>query len=117
MGKRWKETEREIARRVGGERIPVTGRARGSAPDVAHEHFAVEVKHRQRLPRWLWDALDQAVKAVRGEQVPLVVLHESGRWHDNDLVVMRLVDFEEWTRYYGWPDVELPPEAWEDDDA
>ncbi len=52
----WKRTERAIAARLGGVRVPVSGRQRGDAPDIAHPTFAVEVKSRASLPtctaRW-----------------------------------------------------------------
>lgn len=49
----WKDAERKIAKLLGGERIPITGRARGSVPDVITDVFAVEVKTRKRIPEWL----------------------------------------------------------------
>lgn len=72
----WKNVERRVAALLGGVRVPVTGRARGSAPDVQHAVYAVEVKHRKRLPDWLHEAMAQARAAQRDGQIPLVVLHE-----------------------------------------
>jgi len=92
----WKRTERKVARKLDGERIPVTGRARGSAPDVALPWACVEVKHRKTIPRWLLEAVDQAQASAQDDQLPLVVLHEAGMSHDRDLVVMRLRDFTAW---------------------
>jgi len=92
----WKRTERMIARRLKGERIPITGRARGSAPDVALPWACVEVKHRKTIPRWLLEAVDQAQASAQDDQLPVVVLHGSGMPHDRDLVVMRLGDFTAW---------------------
>jgi len=103
MGDHWKNVERRVAKRIGGERVPVTGRARGSAPDVAHGYFAVEVKYRKALPQWLWKAVEQAVRAAREDQLPLVILHERGRHMGDDLVVMRMDEFEVWCRYYQRP--------------
>lgn len=92
----WKAVERAIAQRLGGQRVPITGRQRGSAPDVAHEEFGIEVKHRKALPSWLLDAMDQAVACSGdGAKLPVVVLHQAGQRHDNDLIVLRLKDFEE----------------------
>lgn len=88
----WKNVERVIARRLGGERVGNRGSA---SPDVVSSWLAVEVKHRKALPAWLKDAIAQA-KATAGDKLPLVVLHESGRWHDGDLVLLRLRDFEAW---------------------
>ncbi len=38
--KRWKATERRVAALLGGRRVPVSGRGRGDAPDIAHPWFA-----------------------------------------------------------------------------
>lgn len=91
----WKRTERKIAAQLGGRRVPVTGRARGDAPDVAHEWLAIEVKHRATLPGWLHDAMRQAEASKRGAQIPVAILHESGQPHAQDLVVIRLADFRQ----------------------
>lgn len=92
--KGWKADERAIAGRLGGTRVPVTGRDRGDAPDIKHPLFAVECKTRAALPVLLKEAMAQAKAAVRGEQVPLVVLHQRGARHSEDYVCMRLADFE-----------------------
>ena len=94
--KAWKRTERKVASKLGGERIPITGRARGSAPDVATSWACVEVKHRKALPQWLLEAVAQACASAQDDQLPVVVLHGSGMRHDSDLVVMRLRDFRAW---------------------
>ncbi|QXD16984.1 hypothetical protein GQ464_008640 [Rhodocaloribacter litoris] len=94
--KSWKRTERAVAARLNGRRVPVTGRARGDAPDVAHAWLSIEIKHRSRLPAWIEDAMRQAEAAAREDQLPVAVLHERGRRHDEDLVVMRLADFKAW---------------------
>lgn len=88
----WKAVERRIAEFLGGERVPVTGRQRGNAPDVAHPDFAIEVKHRERMPFWLKDAMDQAVKSRRGDQLPVVILHEKNQRVENCYVMIQLKD-------------------------
>ena len=95
MSKHWKAVERAVARRLGGRRVPVTGRARGDAPDVEHPLLALEVKHRKELPQWLKEAMAQAEAAARDDKLPVVVLHEAGSRHSEDLVVLRLADLEE----------------------
>ena len=89
----WKRTERVVARRLGGERVPVSGRQRGDVPDVKHELWSDEVKHWSRMPVRVVEAMQQAKAAVRGDQVPIVVLHAADTHHDEDLVVVRLGDF------------------------
>ena len=88
----WKQTERAIAKRLNGQRMGVSGRA---TADVVNGWLAVEVKHRKRLPAWLKAALEQARNGA-GERLPIVVLHEAGQRHTNDLVLLRLADFQDW---------------------
>lgn len=88
----WEQTERAIARRLGGKRQGAVGR---TGADVLNDWLAAEVKHRKRLPQWLKDALEQA-RTGAGERLPLVILHEAGQRRSDDLVVLRLADFQEW---------------------
>ena len=103
--KLWKAVERRIAKYLGGERVPITGRQRGSAPDIKHEWLSIEVKQRESLPAWVHDAMDQAVQsAVKPElrisqpkgPLPVVILHETGKRIEDDYVVLRLEDFRDW---------------------
>ena len=94
----WKRAERTIAARLGGRRVPITGRQRGNVPDVEHPAFAVEVKSRKTLPTWLHNAMTQAIAARRGAQLPLVILHETGTRHADDLVLVR---FGAWLAWFG----------------
>lgn len=94
--KPWKRTERKVAAYYGGKRIPVTGRQRGDVPDIEHDWISFEVKHRQSVPEWILDAMRQAIAAKGDEKLPVVVIHQSGTRHDNDLVVLTAYDFREW---------------------
>ena len=96
MSARWKEVERAVAAKLGGQRVPITGRQRGDAPDVQHPWLSIEVKHRQLLPAWLHDAMSQAIASVRGNQLPVAILHQAGCKHDDDIVCVRLGDWVEW---------------------
>src|SRR4051794_6667924 len=86
----WKYTERRIAALLGGRRVPVSGRQRGDAPDVAHPSLSIEVKSRKNIPRWLGDALAQAEASATGEQLPVAILHARGQRFDDSLVLVRL---------------------------
>jgi hypothetical protein len=88
--KTWKSAERKIAALVGGERVPITGRTRGSAPDVAHDTLSIEVKHWQTLPNWLHDAMQQAEMSAKNAQIPTVILHEKGMAYEDCYTVIRL---------------------------
>ncbi len=90
--KRWKFAEREIARRLGGQRLPVSGRGRGDQPDIAHPLLSVECKHRATLPGWLAEAVAQATASATGDRVPVAVLHEHGTPYAGCPCVLRLDD-------------------------
>ncbi len=92
----WKNVERQVAKILGGERVPVSGRQRGSAPDIEHAWLSLEVKHRKTLPAWLHDAMDQAVKSDKGGQLPMVILHEKRMQYGQSYAVIKLGDFVEW---------------------
>jgi hypothetical protein len=94
--KRWKATERRIAALLGGRRVPVSGRGRGDAPDIAHPWLSVECKDRATLPAWLLDALAQAEASATPDQLPVAVLHQAGDRHDRAVVVLRLSAFRDW---------------------
>ena len=94
--KAWKATERAVAAMIGGKRVPITGRQRGDVPDIQHPWLSPEIKHRQTLPAWIHDAISQAIAAAKSDQLPIVVLHEKGKRHTSDLVVMQLGDFQDW---------------------
>lgn len=89
----WKHVERELARLLGGRRVPVTGRQRGSAPDIEHPWLSLEVKHRKTIPRWLLDALAQAEASKRDGQLPVAILHQHRMEYADSLVVVRLRDW------------------------
>ena len=88
----WKQTERAVAGRLGGKRQGAVGR---TGADVLTGWLSVEVKHRKRLPQWLKNALTQA-RTGAGDRLPLVILHEAGQRHSDDLVLVRLADFQDW---------------------
>lgn len=92
----WKRTERNIAGIIGGQRVPVSGRQQDDQPDVRHACLSVEVKHRQSIPAWLTTALTQSRAAVRGDQLPVAIIHRHGGRHAEDIVCMRLADFAAW---------------------
>lgn len=89
----WKRAERRVAARLHGRRNPVRGRGES---DVNAPGLAIEVKYRTRFPNWLKEAVAQAAIARIGGQLPAVVLVERGQEIGKALVLMALVDFEDW---------------------
>ena len=90
--KAWKRCERRVAKYIGGERVPITGRTRGSAPDIQHNWLSVEVKYRAKLPAWLHDAMDQAIASKMPRQTPCVILCERGRQAGESYIIFKLED-------------------------
>lgn len=93
--KAWKAAERRIAKYIGGERVPVSGRTRGDQPDIRHAWLCPEVKYRSKIPAWLFDAMDQAEKSAQPRQMPCVILIEKGQRVGDALICFRLSDARE----------------------
>lgn len=94
MDKTWKKVERRFAEYLGGIRVPVTGRQRGDAPDIEHPTLSIEVKHRQSLPDWILDAMNQAEESNPGDKMPVVLLHAKGMKMDESLSILRCSDLK-----------------------
>jgi hypothetical protein len=92
----WKARERAVALEFGGRRVPVTGRARGDAPDIMHPWLCIEVKAWENLPERVHDALHQAEACVVGDKLPMAVIVANGMATRDGLVVMRVKDFQSW---------------------
>ena len=91
--RRGRDAERAVARYLGGdaERIAGVGRR-----DVDGGWYAAEIKEREKpLPRWLLDAIEQAERLARPDQLAIAVFHHLGDSRGEDLVVMRLREFRD----------------------
>lgn len=76
--KRWKVAEREVAKKLGGMRNPLSGRAGGhSSGDVLHPTFYVEVKQRKRFAI-IPVMRDTEEKAKKEGLKPVLVIHQVG---------------------------------------
>lgn len=86
--------ERALAKRLNGQRVGNSGKA---TADVQAGWLCVEAKSRRRpLPAEIRDAIGQAVKAAKPEQLAIAVFHQLHCRHDDDIVMLRLSDFEAW---------------------
>jgi len=95
VDKPWKACERRVARYIGGERIPITGRQRGDVADIKHNWLSVEVKYRKKLPDWIKDAMSQAKAAQRGGRMPVVIMCEKGEEIGKAWIMCELGDFRD----------------------
>lgn len=93
--KAWKACERRIAKYIKGERVPITGRQRGDAPDIKHNWLSPEVKYRKTLPAWFKDAMNQAEASAMPRQLPVVIMVEKGQEVGEAFIMCRLKDFRD----------------------
>lgn len=89
----WKKHERRVAAKLNGQRVGNSGR---NTEDVSHTWLSIECKSRKSLPAWLKTAMTQARTNADEGKLPIVVLHELNKQSANDLVVIRMADFQEW---------------------
>jgi len=94
----WKKSEARLAALIGGTRVPVSGRARGDAPDIEHPRFAVECKFGRVLGTRLLLGIAQAEAAAeKSGKTPLVLVEQTaGQGRPNRrYALLRLDDFIE----------------------
>lgn len=91
----WKAFERDVAQRLGGRRIPVTGIDRHGA-DVVTPMFDVQVKLRNTVPDYLLEWLDGIRATARASnKIGIVVWRRPRARSDDALVILRLKDWED----------------------
>ncbi len=95
--KRWKAVEREHAKDVGVERIPVTGRQRDEGgADFSDALCSYQVKHGQRQPSYLSDWLRGIGNwAARKGKIGIVVWRGNRQLKRDAIVMMRWSDWVE----------------------
>ena len=93
--------EREFASLMGGRRVPLSGAIPGD-PDVRtpppFDGIHWEVKRRAKIPRIIYEALEQArqsKRAIGNLKIPgMAVREDRGRW----VVAFYAEDFREWVK-------------------
>lgn len=89
---RGKDAERQVARRLGGERVGPSGK---ETPDVEHALFIVEVKNTKGMPESPRVLLQEvAAKRRKGDdRIPLLV-YKRPNWH-GFIACLDFKDFED----------------------
>jgi len=84
--KPWKVMERRVARKLGGQRNPLSGGAsRHTRGDVIHPRLFVECKHSVNQP--ILKLMRQVEERAHDEgKTPVLALHRKGEKHDYFLV-------------------------------
>lgn len=92
---KWKRYETRVAKILGGERIPVTGKDRADR-DVETPLLYVQTKFRKTIPDWLFEWLDGICLAAKPvDKIGIVVMAQPGMDAGDSVVMMRLRDFEQ----------------------
>ena len=80
----WKNFERRVAAKLGGKRIPITGR---QCLDIDHPILDIECKYRKNLPVWLFkDAWGQA---NTGSGIPVIAV---GEYNSSNIFTITSID-------------------------
>lgn len=89
----WKRLEREVAKELGGVRIPCSGNA-GLEGDVLHDHLHIEAKLREKLKihTWYQKAREDSLKMKIKKPVALA-LKMKGK--HTTYIVMDIQDFKQ----------------------
>lgn len=85
--RRGRRTENKIADKMGAVRQGLYGQE-----DAAHPIFSIEVKDRKKFTGKSF--MDQAIANAPTGKVPIVIVHVTGDRHDNDLVMIRMKDWQ-----------------------
>lgn len=83
---RGKESEKEVAKLFNGKRMGLLG-----GEDIFHPKFSIEVKSRKKFAAVKW--MDQSKKNNKDNKIPIVVVHQANKHHENDLVLINIMDF------------------------
>ena len=87
----WKAIERAVCRYFDSERTGPVGK---EGPDCDHKQLAIQVKHRENLPNWLLDMVEQT-KEQGGGRFPMLVLHPYGAAVEDSLAILTLAQFRQ----------------------
>jgi hypothetical protein len=87
-GESWKHLEREVAKKLGGERILRGADFSQRMGDVAHPTLGVECKYGGQVPKFFYDALEQCQEY--GDLPPVVCSRRKGK---KIVIAMYLDDF------------------------
>ena len=91
----WKARERAVASRLGGERLPVSGRGKDE-PDAETPLLCIQSKHGRNRPSYLRSWLDGICRvASERDKVGIVIWSVMNERQDDAVVVLKLKDFEQ----------------------
>ena len=80
----WKNFERRVAAKLGGKRIPITGR---KGLDIDHPTLDIECKYRKQLPAWLFKNAWR--QANEGAGIPVIAV---GEYNSSNIFTITSID-------------------------
>ena len=86
-----KALEKYYAKRWNMRRVGVFGGC-----DLEDDIRCIECKKRKVVWKALKDMVLQADTNCKNGKIPVVILHETNSRHDEDYVILRVRDYEEW---------------------
>jgi hypothetical protein len=78
-----------LANRLGGKSVGTI-----EPQDISHPIWSIEAKKRKTFAGQKF--MQQAVKNCPADKTPIAIVHITGDSHNDDIVMMRLKDWEEW---------------------
>ena len=97
--KTWKARERIMAKDVGTERIPVTGKDRNGADFISGKMF-YQLKHRKSVPSYIGEWLGGICQTAGKDRVGVLILSQPGSRREDAVVCVRWAD---WCSLHGEP--------------
>jgi len=91
--RRGKANQKAVAKMFEGKDVGVLGES-----DIITEKFCIEAKSRKKFvgEGWYWQAEEYTKKDPLAKgKIPIVVVHITGRRHENDFVIIKAKDFLE----------------------
>jgi len=90
---RGKRFEKQVAKSMGGERIGIFGGTDIHVRDgQGNSKFSIEAKTRMKFSGQVF--MDQAIRNALPDSIPIVIVHINGKYHKNDLVILRMQDWQ-----------------------
>jgi len=87
---RGKANQYALAKRLGMQNIGLLG-----GNDLRGKGWSGEVKEFKRLPRSVVKSWEQVLGSLPNDKKPFVIWHELNQQRDNDIVMLRLREFEQ----------------------
>ena len=91
--RRGRTNEQAIARILGAVRNFY------KAEDLRHPILSIECKHRTKIHKYFHDWIAQSQAAAAKGKLPIVVAHEHGTFHKDDIVIINLKDFAKFMQW------------------